>query len=78
MKFTVDISQEKKEYLEELLRQYLKEIPDITKDELKDLKVWVKAGHSPYENGDYICYEGGGPMDFINAERFVAELANEY
>lgn len=77
MKFTVDISQEKKEYLEELLRQYLKEIPDITKEEFKDLKDWVKSGHSPYENGDYICYEGGGPVDFINALRLQEELTPE-
>lgn len=44
------------------------------KRELKDLKAWVKSGHSPYENGDYICLEGGGPMDFINALRFQEDL----
>jgi len=74
MKFEVNISQEKQEYLQELLKQYLNEIPDISKEELKDLKAWVKSGHSPYENGDYICLEGGGPMDFINALRFQEDL----
>ena len=77
MKFAANISQEKQEYLQELLKQYLKEIPDITKDELRDLKDWVKSGHSPYENGDYICLEGGGPVDFVSALRFQEELVPE-
>ena len=67
-----------KEYLDWLLQQYLKEIPDITKEELKDLKDWVKSGHSPYENGDYICFEGGGPVDYVNAQRFLDDLAKEH
>ena len=77
MKFAANISQEKQEYLQELLKQYLKEIPDITKAELRDLKDWVKSGHSPYENGDYICLEGGGPVDFVSALRFQEELVPE-
>ena len=77
MKFAANISQEKQEYLQELLKQYLKEIPDITKDELRDLKDWVKSGHSPYENGDYICLEGGGPVDFVSALRLQEYLVPE-
>lgn len=67
-----------KEYLDWLLKQYLKEIPDITSEELKDLKEWINEGHSPYENGCYICDDNCKPMDFVHAQRFMEELAKEH
>lgn len=45
----------------------------MTPEERKDLEKWVAAGNSPYENGDWICYEGGGLVDFITAERMMKE-----
>lgn len=78
MKFKENVSQELQDCLKELLKQYLKEIPDITKAELKDLKEWVKAGHSPYENGDYVRNDDGGPTDFVNAARFIEERGREF
>ena len=44
---------------------------------IQDLKDWVKTGHSPYENGDFICLEGGGPVDFVSALRFQEDLVPE-
>ena len=77
MKFNENVSKEALEYLEELLKQYLKEIPDITKEELKALKDWVKSGHSPYENGNYVYNDDCGPTDFVTAIRFMEELTPE-
>jgi len=59
-------------------RQYLKGFPDVTPEEMRDLSSWVRSGHSPYENGDYISTESGGPMDFINARRFLADEYQRY
>ena len=60
------------------MRQYLKDFPDATPEEKRDLSSWVRSGHSPYENGDFIATESGGPMDFINARRFLEEEYREY
>ena len=60
------------------MRQYLKRFPDATPEEKRDLSSWVRSGHSPYENGDYISTESGGPMDFINARRFLEDEYQNY
>lgn len=60
------------------MRAYLKDFPDVTAEERKALREWVKSGHSPYENGDYVATESGGPMDFIHARRFLEEEYQEY
>lgn len=71
----------KKEYRNKCrreMRQYLKGFPDATPEEKRDLGSWVRSGHSPYENGDFIATESGGPMDFINARRFLEDEYREY
>ena len=60
------------------MRQYLKDFPDATPEEKRDLQSWVRSGHSPYDNGDYIATDSGGPMDFINARRFLEDEYQEY
>ena len=55
------------------MRSYLKRFPDVTPDEKKALRSGVRKGRSPYENGWYIADESGGPMDFINALRFLED-----
>ena len=60
------------------MRQYLKDFPDATPEEKRDLSSWVRSGHSPYENGDYIVTDSGGLMDFIHARRFLEEEYREY
>lgn len=74
-----------KEWTEELLKEfkremqtYLKQFPDATPEEKRDLRRWVNAGHSPYDNGDFIVNDDGGPMDFINAQRFLEVEYQEY
>ena len=71
----------RKEYRNKCLRemrQYLKDFPDATPEEKRDLSRWVRSGHSPYDNGDYIATDSGGPMDFIRARRFLEEEYQEY
>ena len=57
---------------------YLKRFPDATPEEKQTLRRWVNSGHSPYENGDYIVNDDGGPMDFISALRFWEAEYQEY
>lgn len=58
--------------------RYLKKFPDATAEEIHDLREWVKDGHSPYENGDFVADEHGGPLDFINTMRFWADMLKQY
>lgn len=60
------------------MTQYLKGFPDATVEEKRALSSWVRSGHSPYENGDFISNDSGGPMDFINARRFLEAEYQEY
>ena len=60
------------------MQRYLKQFPDVTPDEKMALRSWVRSGHSPYENGWYIATDSGGPMDFINASRFLEDEYQEY
>jgi len=55
------------------MHSYLKRFPYVTPEENKALRSWVRSGHSPYENGDFIATETGNPMDFINALRFLED-----
>lgn len=57
------------------VRKYLETFPDITKDEKMALVKWLRAGNSPYTNGDYIS---GQAADFINALRFMKDLYEEW
>jgi len=56
------------------MHSYLKRFPYVTPEEKKALRSWVRSGHSPYENGDFIATETGNPMDFINALRFLEDV----
>ena len=60
------------------MRSYLKQFPDATPEEKEALRSWVRCGHSPYENGDYIANDSGELMDFINALRFMEDEYQEY
>lgn len=53
MRFRKNVSAEHREFLQEQLKQYKKEMI-MTKDELRELEKWVASGRSPYDNGDYI------------------------
>lgn len=71
MRFRKHVTDEKKEFLTELLKQYKSETP-MSDEERKELHKWVAAGHSPYENGSF-CYGAGGLVDFISAYRAEEE-----
>lgn len=60
------------------MRSYLKQFPDATPEEKRDLRRWVNSGHSPYENGDFIVNDDGGLMDFISTQRFWEVEYKEY
>lgn len=75
------LRERKAELLREFKREmlsYLKRFPDATPEEKRDLRRWVNSGRSPYENGDYIVNDDGGPMDFISAQRFLEAELREY
>lgn len=77
MRFNRNIPKENREYLRNELKKYESEFDDMTKAEKDALHKWVASGRSPYDNGDYVCYEGGCPVDFISALRMWEEMANE-
>lgn len=64
--------------LKQQMKQYLKSFPDATPEEIVELRNWVKAGNSPYENGDGVCGENGWPLDFISTMRFWDDMAQQY
>ena len=77
MRFNRNVPKENREYLRKELKKYEAEFEDMTKAEKDALYKWVASGRSPHENGDYVCYEGGYPVDFISALRMWEEMANE-
>lgn len=77
MRFKKHVSSEQRALLRAQLMQYKKEI-SLTDDEIRELETWVSNGHSPYENPDFVCYEGGYLMDYISALRFLQEEYLEY
>ena len=77
MRFNKNVPKENQELLLQQLRQYEKEMK-MTSDERNELYKWVASGRSPYDNGDYICTDGGYPLDFVNALRFEEEQLEWY
>lgn len=76
MRFLKNICKEKQEVLIQQLKQYKTEI-EMSNDEYRELKNWVAAGNSPYDNGSYIYGENGWPLDFVSAQR-AGELVIEW
>jgi hypothetical protein len=60
------------------LKEYEQSIFDLTTDERKDLHDWVLAGHSVYDNPYLMVFEGGRPVDYIEAVRTIAQEREEY
>jgi len=73
MKFQKHVPKEDREILREQLKQYEKET-EMTPEEREELHEWVASGRSPYTNGDYICYDGGYPVDFVSALRTLKDI----
>ena len=77
MRFNRNVPKENREYLRKELKKYEAEFDDMTVTEKDALYKWVSAGGSPYDNGDYVCYEGGYPVDFVSTLRMWEEMAKE-
>ena len=75
MKFEKQVPRETRVFLTQQLKEY-EQTTRMTREERSLLHEWVAAGHSPYENGDYI-YGAGGPVDFISALHILEEM-NEW
>ena len=63
-----------KETQRRLLNEYeiLKEkYPDMSKDEILELRHWIASGNSPFTNPDEIRDENGLIADFIAASRII-------
>jgi len=74
---TSAIKQDKwvKTFLREQLSEYLRTIGYITSEEKKDLLEWVKDGNSVYDNPFLMSDDNGYPMDYIEACRATADMA---
>jgi len=60
-----------------IVETYLLTFGDITEDEKRDLREWVAAGNSVYDNPCHYCDEKGSPMDYISAMRVLDEQLAE-
>ena len=56
------------------LKEYEKNIGDITVEERKELRTWVSAGNSPYDNPHLLYSESGCPMDYVTATRIADDM----
>lgn len=65
--------QERQAYLLQELKEYA-DNTEMTKEEYRVLKEWVKDGNSVHENGSMACYEGGRPVDFLDVYREEEEI----
>jgi len=72
MKFEKQVPRVTREFLTQQLKEY-EQTTKMSKEERRLLHEWVGAGHSPYENGDYI-YGAGGPVDFISDRHTIQEM----
>jgi len=50
---------------------------DMTKDEKRELAQWVADGNSPYANPWWICTEHNRQFGFLEALRFIDDIATE-
>lgn len=81
MKRISDLEKERRDFLKKELKEYEKSIIDLTPDEQKDLREWVKEGRSCYDNPWYVSTGNGYPVDYIKASRFfdyMCEHPDEY
>ena len=74
MKRSNVLDKELRDLLRKELREYEQTIGDLTPDERKELREWIKKGRSVYDNPWYISMENGWPMDYIEASRTFDEI----
>jgi len=74
MKRSNILDKELRDLLRKELKEYEQTIGDLTHDEQKELREWIKKGRSVYDNPWYISMENGWPMDYIEASRTIDEI----
>lgn len=62
-----------KSMLRSELKRYMSEIGILTPGEERDLREWVAAGNSVYDNPYCFYREDGWPMDYITADRIAED-----
>jgi hypothetical protein len=67
-----------KEYLQDEFKEYLSKTNGLTTEQKKELRKWVRAGNSVYENPYQISDESGCEMNYIDAVGFYEELENDF
>jgi len=68
------LDKERRDLLRKELREYEQTIGDLTPDERKELREWIKTGRSVYDNPWYISMGNGWPLDYIKASRTFDEI----
>jgi hypothetical protein len=72
-----NLEKERRAFLRQELKDYEKTISDLTSDEKKELREWIKRGRSVYDNPWYISMENGWPMDYVGASRAFDDLLSD-
>lgn len=71
------MTKEDSRWLQEHLRreanEYLQEM-EVTPQERRELRAWVRGGNSAYGNPGYLADENGRELDYITAMRLLTEL----
>jgi hypothetical protein len=70
------LDKELRDLLRKELKEYEQTISDLTSDERKELREWIKKGRSVYDNPWYISMGNGWPLDYIKASRTFDEILN--
>ena len=65
---------ELKDMLRKELKRYEATIGHMMPEERKELREWVSAGNSPYDNPCLLCGEDGRLMDYITAIRIDEDM----
>ena len=75
MKSVNTLDKERRDFLKEQLKEYEQSVCDMTLDERKELRKWVRKGRSVYDNPWYISTGNGYPMDFVEASRAFDDIS---
>ena len=68
MKFSIELPDDVKEYLEKEYKEYLK-IRTMTRKEQRAGREWVKDGYSVYDNPEGAWLDGGVRMEYLDVYR---------
>lgn len=63
-----------RDYLQNELRKYKSEIGRLTTKERRELREWVIAENSAYDNPYHFAGESGWPLDYITSIRIVQDM----